>query len=270
MCQLIGQIRLLNTLNKYTVQALPKTMLFIGDIGCGKKTFAKYLANRLSLDFVEIEESVNAEDIQSFMHSTISTIYLINLDNFTEKLQNQFLKFIEEPSKTVYVILTTSAEATVLPTILNRCVKHHFDTYTLDELKKITGNANINPTAANIFKTPGKLMNLTEASFSDILNLADKVVHSISTANYANTLVVSTKVNYKDLYNKIDFYLFFDAVEYVAFEDFKNTGNQQSFIIFKITNQFKQLTKKQNLIKETLMLNYLTTLWEAVHDASRT
>ena len=88
-------------------------------------------------------------------------------------------------------------------------------------------------------------------------------------ATYANALVISTKINYKDLYNKIDFYLFFDAVEYLAFEDFKNNKTQQSFIIFKITNQFKQLAKRQNLIKETLMLNYLTTLWEAVHDISR-
>lgn len=266
MSQPIGQTRLLNILNNYNAITLPKTMLFIGDKGCGKKTFAKYLADKFQFDFVEIEESVKAEDIQYFMHSTINTIYLINLDNFTEKQQNQFLKFVEEPSKTVYIILVTSAEASVLPTILNRCIKHHFAPYTIDELKEITGSANINPTAAEIFKTPGKLMNLTEANFMDILNLADKVVHALSAANYANTLVVSTKVNYKDLYNKIDFYLFFDAVEYVAFEDFKNNSNQQSFIIFKITNQFKQLAKKQNLIKETLMLNYLTTLWEAVHD----
>ena len=43
MRQPIGQTRLLNILNSYNVSTLPKTMLFIGDQGCGKKTFAKYL-----------------------------------------------------------------------------------------------------------------------------------------------------------------------------------------------------------------------------------
>jgi hypothetical protein len=91
-------------------------------------------------------------------------------------------------------------------------------------------------------------------------------VQNIHRANYANALVISTKINYKDLYNKVDFNLFFDAVEYLALEDFKANGTQRSFTIFQITNQFKQYATQSNLIKETLMLNYLTTLWEAVHE----
>ena len=270
MNQPIGQTRLLNILNNYNTSTLPKTMLFIGDQGCGKKTFAKYLADKFKFDFVEFEESVKTEDLLDFMHSTINTIYLINLDNFTEKQHNIFLKITEEPYKSAYFVLTTSSEATVLPTILNRCIKYHFDHYTLEELRVITGSTFISHEATAIFKTPGKLMNLTDASFRAISDLADKLVKNIHLANYANTLSISTRINYKDLYNKVDFYLFFDVVEYIAFEDFKNNNTPQSLTIFKITNQFKQLTRKQNLIKETLMLNYLTTLWEATHDISRT
>lgn len=269
MHQPIGQPRLLNIINNYTTQTLPKALLFVGDQGCGKRTFAKYIANKLQFDFVEIEQSVKPEDIQDFLYNTINTIYLINLDNFSDKQQNSFLKFIEEPTKTVYVILTTSSEATVLPTILNRCIKHHFDTYTVEQLHEITGSITLNPLAVKIFKTPGKLKNLTENSFKDILNLANYVVHSINSVNYPKALTISTKVNYKDLFNKVDFNMFFDAIEYVAFEDFKTNSNKQSFTVFIITNEFKQLSKKQNLIKETLMLNYLTTLWEAIHDTSR-
>ena len=78
--------------------------------------------------------------------------------------------------------------------------------------------------------------------------------------------MISTKINYKDLYDKIDFNLFFDAVEYLALEDFKNNNNQQSLTIFNITNKFKQYATQTSLIKETLMVNYLTTLWEAVRN----
>ena len=269
MQQPIGQTRLLNIIDSYTAKTLPKTILFVGDLGCGKKTFAKYIANKFEFDFVEIESSVSSEDIQSFLYSTLNTVYLINLDRFTDKQQNQFLKFIEEPSKTVYTILTASSETTVLPTILNRCIKHRFDNYTLEQLCEITGSANINPMAIEIFKTPGKLINLTDGSFKAILSLAENVVYKTAGSNYANLLAVSTKINFKDLYSKVDFYLFFDTVEYLAFKDFITNGTPQSFTVFKITNQFKQYAMKQNLVKETLMLNYLTTLWEAVHDASR-
>ena len=34
----IGQRKLLEKLNKYTRETLPKTLLFLGDEGCGKHT----------------------------------------------------------------------------------------------------------------------------------------------------------------------------------------------------------------------------------------
>jgi DNA polymerase III delta prime subunit len=245
------------------MEYLPKTLMFLGSAGCGKHTIAKYIAKKFGLDFVEIEESVYAQDLEDYTHKTIDTLYLINLNKFTEKQQNQFLKFIEEPSKSVYIILIANSEAGILNTILNRSIKCHLEPYTKEQIEQIT-NTTINDLAFKIFQTPGKLLNLTEQSFQDVLNLANTVVHSINRATYPNALVVSIKINYKDLYNKIDFDLFFDAVEYLALEDYINNKTEQSLTVFKTTNQFKQYATQQNLIKEILMINYLTTLWEAV------
>ena len=47
MKQPIGQARLVNIINNYTMSTLPKFLLFFGVMGCGKKTFAKYLADKL-------------------------------------------------------------------------------------------------------------------------------------------------------------------------------------------------------------------------------
>lgn len=268
---IIGQNKLLNIIDSYyTKRELPKTLMFIGPTGCGKHTISKYIANKFELDFVEISEDITSEDLEDYLYSTIDTMYLIDLAKFSEKQQNQFLKFIEEPSKTVYIALIANSESGILNTVLNRSTKHYFEDYSKEQVEKIT-NTSINALAFNIFRTPGKLLNLTENSFQDILNLAEKVVHKISYATYPNALVISTKINYKDLYNKIDFNLFLDAVEYLALEDFKNTNNKQSFIVFKLTNEFKQYVTQSNLIKETLMLNYLTNLWEAIqNDLART
>jgi DNA polymerase III delta prime subunit len=258
---IIGQTKLLSKIN--AMEYLPKTLMFLGTVGCGKHTIAKYTAERFGLDFVEIEESVSAQDLEDYTHKTLDTLYLINLNKFTEKQQNQFLKFIEEPSKSVYIILIANSEAGILNTILNRSIKYHLEPYTKEQIEQITNTA-VNDLAFKIFQTPGKLLNLTEQSFNDVMGLANTVVHSINRATYPNALVVSTKINYKDLYNKIDFDLFFDAVEYLALEDYVNNKTEQSLTVFKTTNQFKQYATQQNLIKEILMINYLTTLWEAV------
>ena len=265
MTNIIGQEKLLARIaTYYSTQFLPKTLLFLGPTGCGKHLISKYIAEEFKLDYKEINEDVTNIELEDYLHGTIDTLYVISLNEFTEKQQNQFLKFIEEPSKSVYVILTATSEAGVLPTILNRCIKYNFEPYTKEQIEQIT-NTSVNDQAFKIFQTPGKLLNLTEAGFNEIIDLAGKTVMNVGRAEYANALVIATKINYKDLYNKIDFDLFLDAVEYLALEDYKSNANPQSFIVFQITNKFKQYATQQRLIKETLMLNYITTLWEALH-----
>lgn len=263
MTRVIGQTKLLSVINSFTKQTLPRTLLFTGPSGCGKHTISKYLAERFELDFVNIEESVTTEDLDSFSLKTIDTLYVIDLNKFQEKLQNQFLKFIEEPSRTVYIVLLASSEIGILPTILNRCTKYNFDSYTKEELEQIL-NTTVDDLAFKIFQTPGKLLNLTAAGFNDLLTLGDKVVNKLTQAHYGNVLSIATKINYKDLYSKVDFNLFFDIVEYLALEDFKINNNIQSLEIFKVTSRFKQYITQPKLLKEVLMFNYLTALWEAV------
>lgn len=260
----IGQPKLLSIIDTYyKLEFLPKTLMFIGPHGCGKHTIAQYISKKFELDLKEIEDNVSSADLDEFLYSTIDTLYLIDLNKFSEKQQNQFLKFIEEPSKSVYVILITNSEAGVLNTILNRSIKLHFEEYTKEQVEQIT-NTSISDLAFAMFRTPGKLISLTEASLADIVKLANKVVFDLKHTDYAKSLAISTCINYKDLYNKIDFNLFFDAVEFIAFEDYKNNKNPDSLVIFNITNKFKQRSTQQNLIKETLILSYLTELWEAL------
>lgn len=265
MTRVIGQIKLMSIIDSYTIQTLPKALMFIGQAGCGKHAVSKYISEKFNLDYVEIDESVSSAEIEDFLYRTINTLYVIDLTKFSEKQQNTFLKVLEEASSTTYFILTACSEAGVLNTVLNRCIKYTFEPYTKQEVEQITGTT-ANEQAFTIFKTPGKLLNMTDSSFNNIIALANSMVKNIHAAKYANALVISTKINYKDLYNKVDFNLFFDAVEYLALEDFKVNSTQRSFTIFKITNQFKQYATQSNLIKETLMLNYLTTLWEAVQE----
>lgn len=265
MSLIIGQSKLLTTINSFTKQTLPKTLLFIGPAGCGKHTMAKYLAQHIELDVVNIDEDTSASDLEAFLFKTIDTLYIIDLNKFSEKAQNQFLKFIEEPSKSVYIVLLANSEAGILPTVLNRCTKYTFEPYTQTELKSII-NTSVPDRAFEIFNTPGKLLNLTASNFEALIALGEKVVTKIGQVPYGSALVIATRINYKDLYSKIDFDLFFDVVEFLALEDFKNNNNKQSLTIFTITNKYKQKALQASLIKEALMYNYLTVLWEALQN----
>ena len=95
MIKTTGQEKLLEQLNKYTLATLPKTLLFLGDKGCGKHTFINNLCERLSLDKHIITTKITPEQLIEFSQRPVPTAYIIDLTDFTEKQQNQFLKFIE-------------------------------------------------------------------------------------------------------------------------------------------------------------------------------
>jgi hypothetical protein len=135
------------------------------------------------------------------------------------------------------------------------------DAYTPEQLKQII-QTDLDPRAFEIYKTPGKLTNLSNKDFLNTFGFAEKLVLKVSQATYANTMSITNRINYKDFYNKIDFDLFLDTVEYLAFEDFKLNNSKLSLDIFKLTVRYKQLATKKTLIREALMLNYLTALWE--------
>lgn len=260
---IVGQTHLLEKLNSYTLQTLPKTLMFLGEEGCGKHCITEYLANKFGFDLIKIEESITTDDLIEFNQKTVSTLYLIDLTRFTEKQQNQFLKFIEEPASSVYIVLTANSEIGVLPTILNRCVKFTFEPYTVEQLREFLFLAWVeNDLFYKICRTPGKLVNVNDKIFSDLCALCTTIITKIQVASYANTLSIATKINYKDTYDKFDFNLFFDTLEYLALENYKETNQELSFKIYLITNQFKQKLLNKTVAKENFMLNFLTQLWK--------
>lgn len=266
MCKIIGQQKLLNKLNTYTDTTLPKAMLFIGDYGCGKHTIAKYVAQNFNLDYVEINENVSAEDLIDYNYRPVNTLYVIDLTKFSEKQQNQFLKFIEEPSKSVYVILTANSENIVLNTILNRCLKFYFEDYSIEELKELTkSNPLKNELIYSVCKTPGKLKNISDKSFESLFEQSYRLVACVQEMTYPQILVYKELINLKEEYNKIDFVAFFDMVEYLAYENYKSNASEANFNIYKITNQYKQLVSTKTPSKFAFLINYLTVLWKGVH-----
>lgn len=278
MIKTTGQEKLLEQLNKYTLATLPKTLLFLGDKGCGKHTFIRNLCERLSLDKVHVNLNTKGskdkslkdtirKQIQEFILSTTYKAYVIDLaelENKDPSYQEIFLKFIEEPGEFAYIMLIADSEMGILPTILNRCVKCKFAPYTKDELLQATGRTINNDVILEICKTPGQLEEIDTLTFDSLLDLCNKIIQSVKVASYANTMSLTTKIDTKDDYKKFDFDTFFNTLEYAAFEDFKKTSSETSFKVYLITNQFKQARINKTIIKSNFLANFFTQLWEGV------
>ena len=262
MNAVIGQEKLVKALEGYTLETAPKTILFLGQSGCGKSWIANAFAKQLDLEVVVVQPDSTAEKLIEYYQCPINKMYLIDLKDIVEKDQNKFLKFIEEPSKTMNIILMAESTVGILPTILNRCVKYVFEPYTPEQLKQFDWAVNCSEEIAyEICKTPGQLLELSADNLDQALGLCRAIVSSINKANYANTLSIVTKINLKDDAKKIDFKLFFDLMTYAAFDDYKKNNNELSFKIYLYTIRQQAKALNINVAKEAFLLNYLDNIW---------
>ena len=262
MNAVIGQEKLVKVLEGYTLETVPKTILFLGQSGCGKSWIANAFAKQLDLEVVVVQPDSTAEKLIEYYQCPINKMYLIDLKDIVEKDQNKFLKFIEEPSKTMNIILMAESTVGILPTILNRCVKYVFEPYTPEQLKQFDWAVNCSEEIAyEICKTPGQLLELSADNLDQALGLCRAIVSSVDKANYANTLSIVTKINLKDDAKKIDFKLFFDLMTYAAFDDYKKNNNELSFKIYLYTIRQQAKALNINVAKEAFLLNYLDNIW---------
>lgn len=275
MNTIIGQKKLVSILSTYTLSSMPSTILLLGEKGCGKTTIANKLANNLGIDLVAVDDKTTAEDLIDYAQYPITRLYWIDLTQVTEKGQNKFLKFIEEPSSTMKVVLGAESEVGILPTILNRCLKLTFEAYTEEELKCFSwAPQNADPLVYRFCNTPGKLNELGNSdTFATILQLCENMLKQfprLRTFDYSDALCVVNKISTKkEENNKYDFNLFLEILAYSAFEKFKTTGDEFSFEVYRYTIEQRQKIINKFINKEAFMLNFINHLWEVAHEPAR-
>ena len=260
---MIGQEKLLNTISKYTLATMPKTLLFIGDSGCGKHTLAKIIADQLSVNLEEITTETTPSELINFQLRTIPYLYLINLTTITEKQQNQFLKFVEEPNSNVYIILIAENEFSILPTILSRCIKFKFEEYSAEQLKQLNFDFGEDTDLVfSICNTPGQLLNTDFTKIKAMQKLCNAIFENILKAPYPNIMSISTKFNYKEDYNKFEPILFIKLFTTMAYN--KYIENPQDSFYLDLgnygANTIKDLTTISASFNENIILEFLSGL----------
>lgn len=263
MANIYGQDKLLHKLDAYTIENAPKTVLLTGEDGFARKDIIQYYAKRLSAEIVDVDSNITQEQIMEYLSCPVRKLYHIDLVKFTEKQQNQFLKFIEEPTNTVFIILEAESEIGILPTILNRCVKFALKSYTPEEMKEHFSwlVSNEDERIFKICNTPEQLQNLPVKAFFALYDDCTALIKDIKKVSYGDLMQFILKVNCKENYNCCDLIIFFRIMAYCSFNLFKE--KDEGFEIYRTTIDYMQRLSLRTVAKETLLINYLTELWEA-------
>lgn len=262
---MIGQRKLLEQLNKYTIDTFPRSMFLLGEKGSGKHTLINHISkNILNLPVKDITENISNNLINEIYMNPQPYIYIIDMELMTEKESNTLLKLIEEPLNLSFLILIAESRNTVLNTILNRCFILEMQPYTKEELKQFTNNCANEDLILDVVRTPGKIINLNLNNIKDLYDLCTLMVNKLVNASYLNTLSIADKINYKDEYSKFDLNLFFDMLLYVSLNSYIKDKINRAYDIYLFTlNERKKLIDKR-LNKELFMNNFLGNLWKVV------
>lgn len=267
MSNLVGQKKLLATLDSYTLETLPHALLLIGEEGCGKHTFCAYLANRLQLQIVNVNEAYEAEDLDNYSLCPIPKLYMLDMRDFLEKDQNRFLKFIEEPSDTCFVVVLMNSEVGILDTILNRGIKLHFSQYTYEDLKQLaeTFHPNFSELDYQICRTPGSLLTLDSQTTASLKNFCEQLLTLYKPMHYGAILEQYTRINCYENYDQFDFNAFLNMLAYVASNRYRQTLDENSYKILKLTQTYlKKVATAPKVSKHDILLSFFTVLYREV------
>lgn len=126
--ELKNQVTALNELRQYAASE-SRSIIISGVEGCGKTYIAQRYAEMLGIkDFYVTEPKI--DDVREIMYSSaeLSTPIVIcieNLDCGVVGVSNAILKFVEEPTPNVFIIITCRNPKRILDTIHSRCVTIH-------------------------------------------------------------------------------------------------------------------------------------------------
>lgn len=263
---MVGQKNLLNKLNSYNIDTFPRSVMLIGEKGSGKHTVIDYIKeNIVKLPLIDISKDLSADYINAIYRNPNPMIYLIDLNDLTEKQQNVILTFIEEPLSNSFIIILTENKNTVLNTVINRCVCFEIEAYSKEELNSFLTSEDDKELILNILRTPGKIKNTNLSNLRSIVDVCDKIINKLSAASFMNTLSIADKINFKDEYDKFDLDIFLDSLIYLLNEDYIHNKNINSYKMYLyIINERKKLIDKR-LNKEAFFRTFLIRLWKMNH-----
>lgn len=263
---MVGQKFLKSQFEKFTIENLPKSLLFLGTEGSGKRTFIRWYAKEVSIKVVEVDISADSIRALTDVCNKIGqpTIYLVaEVDKMSVAAQNSLLKALEEPPRNAYFMLTSIQEDLVLPTITSRCFVYRMDQYSRDELNEYMFNKQYTEfvdETLELCSCPGEIETLHSQDIKAFLDYVKLVFDKIAVASGANSFKISGKLNLGNDTNKYDLALFWRAFMSLCLKENNDLKRMQAIII---TSRYYSDLKIKGLNKQMCFDNWLLDIRKA-------
>lgn len=245
--------------------SMPRFIIISGVEGSGKRTFAKYIADKLKADFLLFDNKIDSvrEVINLAYSQTNPIVYCIyGYETMSIAARNSLLKVAEEPPTNTYVILTATNKNEILPTLLSRGVSLTMEDYSRSELEECAELLKIKNPNIDLCEVPNDLIKLLDINEKEFTDFIDNVWDKLGNASIGNALKLTNKIKIKDEQTGYDVNLFINSimrkVEKVALpprhgrlETSKNNINVAIKILklcYETKNKFNSKYSKQALI----------------------
>lgn len=265
---MIGQEQLRNLFDNYG-ENIPRSSIFIGSNGSGRKTFVHWVADSTSYPLVQVGQK--ADEVREFSEICYKiiepTIYLIpDIEQMSATAQNALLKILEEPPNNAYLMLTAAQENVVLPTIISRCVKFYLSPYSELELIQYAKDKykmadDLKDIMLQLCVCPGDIDLLFSQNIPEFMAYVQTVFKNIAVVSGANSFKIANKINLADDTNKYDLSLFWRAFTH---ECFKNLNKSQKYLQgVIITQKHLQDLRIKGINRSMLFDNWLLEIRRA-------
>lgn len=253
---MIGQKKLIAKFKSYSIETLPHSMLFVGELGCGKHELVKMISQHFNLDVIDITDKITLETIDNIYISSTTCIYVIDATKINERQQNVVLKFLEEPSSNAYIIMLTTSKSLLLETVLNRCVSYEFEPYNRDELVQFLDFESGIEDLLYYCHTPGQIINTTKETLDATISLVDNIITNIRKARFSNTLKIPSSVS------KLDAGLFFRVLLERLYLKYVDNHDIIIYNMYEYACEYYKRFNTQRFDVDSLISSLTTELWE--------
>ena len=212
--------------------------MLLGPPGCGKHTLAANLAERLEIELLNVDPSIEPDELLEYQLWPNMRLYVLDFTDLLEKQQNKFLKFLEEYRENVRIVVLANSEVGILSTVLSRCVRFNFEPYPIEELSKLDWMSRV-PAESLVYKicrTPGQLKLADQKVVNNLYSFCLELVSK--NMSYIQFMSQLTNINFAENYNKFDFENFFDMMSYVTLELYTKVNNIYYFNFYMITQRY--------------------------------
>ena len=245
-------------------KSLPRSILLIGAMGSGRRTFAKWLTESMNIPLITVGASVDeVREITGLCYKLVEQTYYVipNVEQMSGAAQNALLKILEEPPNNAGFILTTTQENLILPTIKSRCVTYYMNVYSEKELneyahEKYAVSTEMQNILHNVCVCPGDVDILFSHDITNFNNYVNKVYDNIAVVSGANSFKISGEINLSDDTDKYDLTLFWRAFISRCITDFMGNADKCASGV-RVTTKYLQDLRVKGLNKQIAFDNWI-------------